>query len=97
MPDKKRRIVITGHGMVTPLGVDSDETFNNASEGKSGIDYLKAFDTTGLPCRIGGEVDDRKLEELEKSLPKTKLKRYLSRGMRSTGSTTARGTGTCKA
>jgi 3-oxoacyl-[acyl-carrier-protein] synthase II len=82
MPDKKRRIVITGHGMVTPLGVDSDETFNNASEGKSGIDYLKAFDTTGLPCRIGGEVDDRKLEELEKSLPKTKLKRYLSRGMR---------------
>ena len=58
----RRRVVITGYGMVTPLGKNADETFENASLGKSGIDYITKFDASGLPCRIGGEVDDRWLE-----------------------------------
>jgi 3-oxoacyl-[acyl-carrier-protein] synthase II len=44
--------------MVTPLGRDAEETFTRASRGESGIRYIRSFDTTGLPCRIGGEVDD---------------------------------------
>jgi 3-oxoacyl-[acyl-carrier-protein] synthase II len=54
----KRRVVITGYGMVTPLGKDSARTFENASRGQSGIDTISSFDTSELPCRIGGEVPD---------------------------------------
>lgn len=72
-----RRVVVTGYGMVTPLGRDTRETFGNAAAGKSGIDYLTAFDTTGLSCRIGGQVNDHWLEESpENSQP------FPSRGIR---------------
>ncbi len=60
----KRRVVITGYGMITPLGKNTEETFRNAAQGASGIDYLTSFDTTGLPCRIGGQVNDGWLEEI---------------------------------
>jgi 3-oxoacyl-[acyl-carrier-protein] synthase II len=79
---QERRVVITGQGTVNPLGMDCEETFKNAAQGKSGIDYLKNFDTTGLPCQIGGEVDDARLLEMESALPPTKVDRYLSRGAR---------------
>jgi 3-oxoacyl-[acyl-carrier-protein] synthase II len=55
----RRRVVVTGVGMITPLGRNTGETFEHASQGRSGIDYLKAFDTRGLPVRIGGEVADQ--------------------------------------
>ncbi len=54
----KRRVVVTGYGMVTPLGRNAEETFNKACKGVSGIDYITSFDTQGLPCRIGGQIDD---------------------------------------
>jgi 3-oxoacyl-[acyl-carrier-protein] synthase II len=63
-PDK-RRVVITGYGMITPLGRNSVETFENSSRGISGIDYITHFDTRGLPCQIGGEVDKQWLEGIE--------------------------------
>jgi 3-oxoacyl-[acyl-carrier-protein] synthase II len=76
----KRRVVITGYGMITPLGKDAEETFENASQGKSGIDYLTAFDTTHLPCRIGGQVKD---EWLEKNDPEAdRFYKFSSRGLR---------------
>jgi 3-oxoacyl-[acyl-carrier-protein] synthase II len=81
MPDK-RRVAITGYGMVTPLGMDSGETFEQAALGRSGIDFLKNFDPAGLPCQIGGEVDSGRLEEAEARLPRSKVQRYLSRGAR---------------
>jgi 3-oxoacyl-[acyl-carrier-protein] synthase II len=61
----RRRVVVTGYGMVTPLGRNTEDTFSNARRGQSGIDYITAFDTTGLPCRIGGQIDDRWLEGVE--------------------------------
>ena len=76
----KRRVVITGYGMITPLGKDAEETFENASQGKSGIDYLTAFDTTHLPCRIGGQVKE---EWLEKSDPEAdRFYKFSSRGLK---------------
>ena len=44
--------------MITPLGRDVRETFEHASQGRSGIDFIRRFDTRGLPVRIGGEVPD---------------------------------------
>lgn len=58
MPLKRKRVVVTGYGMITPIGKNSRETFENARNGVSGISYLRSFETGGLPCRIGGQVDD---------------------------------------
>ncbi len=58
MPRNRKRVVVTGYGMITPIGKNSRETFENAKNGVSGIDFLSAFETQGLPCRIGGQVDD---------------------------------------
>lgn len=77
----KCRVVITGYGMITPLGQNSCETFNNCSNGRSGIDYIKSFDTSGLPCRIGGEVNEQWIDQLEKK-DAQKLRKFSSRALR---------------
>lgn len=74
-------MVVTGCGMVTPLGGSSRETFENAINGVSGVDFIKAFETAGLPCRIGGEVDDRHLEGLSGGGIQG-LDKFSSRGLR---------------
>lgn len=58
MPQKRKRVVITGLGMITPIGKDGRETFENARNGVSGVGWLSSFQTEGLPCRIGGQVSD---------------------------------------
>ena len=50
-------------GMVTPLGRDVEETFTRAAAGESGVRAITSFDTSGLPCRIAGQVDDAWLED----------------------------------
>ena len=51
-----RRVVITGLGVVTPVGNDLATFWDNLKNGVSGIGMLDAFDTTGYDCRIGGQV-----------------------------------------
>jgi 3-oxoacyl-[acyl-carrier-protein] synthase II len=51
-----RRVVITGMGVVTPLGNDLVTFWENLKNGVSGIGILDAFDTTGYDCRIAGQV-----------------------------------------
>ncbi len=78
MGEGRRRVVVTGVGMITPLGPTAAETFERAREGRSGIDYIKRFDVRGLPVQIGGEVDDdwirrppgEKAARLEKVAPR---------------------------
>ncbi len=50
------RVAITGIGAVSPLGLDSPSTWEAAIAGRSGIDWIGAFDTEGLPVRLAGEV-----------------------------------------
>ena len=52
----KRRVVITGLGMVTPVGNDCETSWQSMLDGKSGIDKISAFDATGYPSEIAGEV-----------------------------------------
>lgn len=54
----KRRVVITGLGAITPIGNDVKTFWDNLTAGKSGVDYIKNFDTTDLPVKIAGEVKD---------------------------------------
>jgi 3-oxoacyl-[acyl-carrier-protein] synthase II len=52
------RVVITGLGAITPLGHDTKETWVNLLAGKSGIDLIKAFDTSKHTVKIAGEIPD---------------------------------------
>lgn len=54
----ERRVVITGLGVVTPIGNDVDTFWDNLKNGVSGIGSIGAFDTTDYDCRIAGEVRD---------------------------------------
>jgi 3-oxoacyl-[acyl-carrier-protein] synthase II len=51
-----RRVVITGLGAVTPLGNDRRSTWEAAVAGRSGIDFIRSFDTNGFPVRVAAEV-----------------------------------------
>jgi len=51
-----RRVVITGLGVITPIGNDVDTFWRNLQNGVSGIDCITAFDTSAYDCRIAGEV-----------------------------------------
>jgi 3-oxoacyl-[acyl-carrier-protein] synthase II len=53
-----RRVVITGIGVVTPLGNSLETFWSNLKNGVSGIGTIDAFDTTGYDCKIGGQVRD---------------------------------------
>jgi len=53
---KRARVVITGMGALTPLGLTVEETWEGLVAGRSGIGYLTRIDTTDFPIKIGGEV-----------------------------------------
>jgi 3-oxoacyl-[acyl-carrier-protein] synthase II len=54
----ERRVVITGLGVVTPLGCELEAFWQSLIAGKSGITPITRVDTTGLTCKIGGQVKD---------------------------------------
>src|SRR5207247_1023997 len=69
------RVVITGLGVVSPLGVGMEPTWRMLIEGRSGISRIEAFDTTGYRCRIAGQVkgwdptqftEHRRLKEMDR-------------------------------
>ncbi len=55
-PKSNRRVVITGMGTVSPLGLNLQETWSNAIAGKSGIDRIASFNPEAFDCQIAGEV-----------------------------------------
>lgn len=55
---KKRRVVVTGLGVVSPVGNTIPDFWNSILEGKSGVKRLKAFDPTHYSCKIAAEVKD---------------------------------------
>ncbi|HET6655415.1 MAG TPA: beta-ketoacyl-ACP synthase II [Gammaproteobacteria bacterium] len=54
----KRRIVVTGMGMVSPVGLNVADAWQNVLAGKSGIGPITHFDTAPFPTRFAGEVHD---------------------------------------
>ncbi|MCH8025185.1 MAG: beta-ketoacyl-ACP synthase II [Chloroflexi bacterium] len=51
-----RRVVITGMGAITPLGLTVDDYWQGLVEGKSGIDWITVVDTANYPAKVSGEV-----------------------------------------
>ena len=52
----KRRVVVTGLGLVTPCGHTVAETWSALMAGRSGVSYIEKFDTARFPVRIAAEV-----------------------------------------
>jgi 3-oxoacyl-[acyl-carrier-protein] synthase II len=52
----ERRVVVTGIGLVTPVGIGRDETWNALVAGQSGIAPITLFDVTEFATKFGGEV-----------------------------------------
>ncbi len=67
-----RRVVITGVGLVTPLGLGKDESWRALCEGKSGIGEITRFDTSRFQTKIAGEIKDFHAEDF---LPKKEARR----------------------
>ena len=54
----KRRVVITGMGMVSPVGLNMEGSWANILAGKSGIRPITHFDVSAFPTTFGGSVKD---------------------------------------
>lgn len=67
MKTTNSRLVITGMGAVTPIGIGVENYWNNLVAGKCGVEKITRFDTADLPVKIAAEVKDF---ETEKFMPK---------------------------
>src|SRR5882724_3313523 len=75
----RRRIAITGIGMVTPVGHDAPSTWASLLAGRSGVAPIRGFDARGFAASIGGEVKDFDGEGI---VGDRKLLKYASRSHR---------------
>lgn len=69
----KRRVVVTGMGIVSSVGTGKDEFWKSLISGKSGISKVDSFDTSKYRCHNGGEIKDFNPEEF---IPQRKVKYF---------------------
>jgi len=60
---KPVRVVITGLGAISPLGSNVEEMWSGLCAGQSGIGPITAFDPTGLPCNVAGQVPEYRISK----------------------------------
>lgn len=59
----RRRVVVTGLGLISPVGNSVNQGWDNLVAGRSGIDHITKFDASNFACRFAGEVKGFALEE----------------------------------
>jgi len=67
-----RRVVITGYGVISPIGIGADDFWNSLVSGKSGISRISTFDTSQFSTQIGAEI---KNFQPEKYIDKKKIRK----------------------
>ena len=77
----KRRVVITGMGIVSPLGLSLAENWDAILAGKSGIARITQFDATGFPSMIAGEVKNFDATKFFSEKEARKMDRFIQFGM----------------
>jgi 3-oxoacyl-[acyl-carrier-protein] synthase II len=77
----KRRVVITGLGILSPLGIGIDENWQKICAGRSGIGSITLFDATGFPSRIVGEVKDFDATRFISEKEARRMDRFIQLGM----------------
>jgi len=78
-----KRVVVTGVGLVTPLGTGTDKTWDNLIAGKSGIARISHFDaeSAGMACTIAGEVNDFDVNAFINKKDARKMDRFIHFGV----------------
>tara|TARA_B100000929_G_scaffold257605_1_gene220407 strand:+ start:642 stop:1880 length:1239 start_codon:yes stop_codon:yes gene_type:complete len=77
----KRRVVVTGLGMTTPVGNAVDETWGNILKGRSGISLLEHFDTSDFSVRIGGSIKNLPLDNYIAKKEQKKMDSFIHYGI----------------
>ncbi len=77
----KKRVVITGEGSISPLGLNSQSLWNNLVNGISGIDYISNFDTENFSVKIAGEVKNFEPNDFFNIKDARKLDRFTMFGL----------------
>lgn len=75
--DLKKRVVVTGMGVITPMGETVDAFWDNVTSGKSGIGYLSLIPEEELTCRIGGECTEFAPENYMDKKESRRMDRYI--------------------
>ncbi len=77
----KRRVVITGIGIVSPVGLNLDQNWANIIAGKSGIGKITRFDATGYPSTIAGEVKGLEISDYIAVKDARRMDRFIQLGI----------------
>ena len=77
----KRRVVVTGMGIVSPVGLTLEQNWTNITAGVSGIDQISLFDSTGYPCQVAGQVKDFDPSNYMPPKDARKMDRFIQLGM----------------
>lgn len=76
-----RKVVVTGVGMVSPLGTGTEKTWKGLIDGISGIGKITQFDSMGFPCQIAGEVQDFEVDRFIEIKEQKKMDRFIHLGI----------------
>jgi len=72
-----RHVVVTGAGVISPIGSNIEEFWKSLKNGKSGIRRLTHFDTTDFPCKVAGTVEEFNPEEYFPSKKAKRIDRFV--------------------
>jgi len=81
----KRRVVITGLGIISPVGIGLQNNWNNILRGTSGIGEVTLFNAEGFPCTIAGEVKGFDPSEFMPGKEARKMDRFIQFGIAAGG------------
>ena len=74
---EKKRVVVTGLGLITPLGIGVDASWHGLIEGRSGIRRITQFDASQFPTKIAGEVEGFNPEDFIETKEVKKMDRFI--------------------
>jgi 3-oxoacyl-[acyl-carrier-protein] synthase II len=77
----KRRVVVTGIGVVSPVGNDLTTAWDNIKQGKSGIDLITYFDTTDFSTKFAGEIKNFSTEGFMDDKDARRVDKFIRFGM----------------
>lgn len=80
---EKRRVVVTGLGLITPLGIGVERSWEGLTAGRSGIRRITQFDASAFPTQIAGEVEGFNPEDYVDAKEVKKMDRFIHFGVAS--------------
>ncbi len=76
-----RRVVVTGLGIISPVGTGLEKNWQNIIAGVSGISLINRFDASAYPCQVAGQVDDFVLEDFLSAKDARRMDRFIQLGL----------------